>query len=253
MGRAMSARLYAVHPDIVIDCIDPTPASPDHGSWYPDPAAYQQAGLSPDLMILSVKPAMASSVLQALQAQGYTAPVLSIAAGCELAELQNHYSGGAVMRYMPNLGLISGQAAGGLYTGQGGDDEVLAGVIRLLSCFGPVTVLNDERQMHILTALSGSGPAYYFEVCRLMAEAAQSLGMEKDAAEILAKQTLVSAAAMFEQQPDISCEEWCRRIAVPGGTTEAGLNGLGGEGQLRQRIRACLQQADARSQELAKL
>ena len=156
-----------------------------------------------------------------------------------------------VMRLMPNLGVLAGQSASAFYAPEGLDREVVAFALSLIACFGPVITLEREEQMHAVTALAGSGPAYFFEFCRLLAEEGARLGLEKGDATTLAVQTLQSAAAMMRENPDISCEAWCQKIAVPGGTTEAGLSALTKDDILADLVLDCLENAKKRSQDLA--
>jgi pyrroline-5-carboxylate reductase len=211
-------------------------------------AAAAQAGV----VVLAVKPQVmqgaARSVASAVAAQGALA--ISIAAGIRTAELARWLgAGAAVVRAMPNTPALLGCGATVLYAG----DEVAPAQRELaesiLSAVGSVSWVQQEEQMDAVTALSGSGPAYFFLLIEAMADAAAELGLPAELARLLAVETALGAARMALESDD-PVDALRRRVTSPGGTTEAALEALEA-GDFRTLVATALRRAEARSRELA--
>jgi pyrroline-5-carboxylate reductase len=119
----------------------------------------------------------------------------------------------------------------------------------ILRAVGSVSWVEREDQMDAVTALSGSGPAYFFLLIEAMADAAAELGLPQDLAGLLAVETALGAARMaLESDEPVAALR--RRVTSPGGTTEAALAALEA-GDFRTLVATALQRAEARSRELA--
>jgi pyrroline-5-carboxylate reductase len=179
------------------------------------------------MVVLAVKPQAVASVVQelsgALRAQR---PVLlSIVAGLRIAELTRVCSGAvAIVRAMPNRPALIGAGVTGLYAPSSVTDTQRNMAERVASAAGRVVWLRSEAELDIVTALSGSGPAYFFLLAEQLALAGESLGLERETALLLARDTLYGAGALAQSARSLAEE----RVAVTskGGTTEAALQAL---------------------------
>ncbi len=178
------------------------------------------------------------------------APLVSVAAGVPLA-LLDAWSGArlAIIRCMPNTPVAAARGVAALCAGarvsQAQRDEVEA----LLGTAATTVWLDDETQMNLVTALSGSGPAYFFRVTEAFADAAARLGLEAHAARRLAVGTFRGAAALTDAAGgDVAALR--RQVTSPGGTTERGLAAMERAG-IAELAEAVLAAATARAAEIA--
>jgi pyrroline-5-carboxylate reductase len=206
-----------------------------------------------DVVVFAVKPQVLPDVAEASSsAIAATRPlVLSIAAGVTTTAL-DHWLGGnnAVVRAMPNTPALLGQCAAGLYANAAvtaGQRETAAAI---MATAGDTLWVDDESLMDAVTAVSGSGPAYFFLVIELMQQAAADLGLEPAAAERLVTQTALGAATMAKRG-DADATELRRRVTSPGGTTAAALEVLE-QGGIRELFTRALTAARDRGRELSK-
>jgi pyrroline-5-carboxylate reductase len=205
------------------------------------------------VVVLAVKPQLMSAVARALApALRETSPlVISVAAGIRADRLQHWLGAGiAVVRSMPNRPALIGAGASGLYA----DASVPAASRRLaelvLASTGLTVWVNREDQIDAVTALSGSGPAYFFRLAELMAQAGTALGLDAAVARQLAAQTLAGAGQLVaaEQTPDLA--RMRAEVTSKGGTTEAALNTFAARG-FEQLVADAMAAAERRSRELA--
>ncbi|MFI4869448.1 MAG: pyrroline-5-carboxylate reductase [Steroidobacterales bacterium] len=204
-----------------------------------------------DLVVLAVKPQQAGSALRALRAAllEHRPVVLSIAAGLRIADLARACPPGiAVMRAMPNRPALLGAGVTGLYAPPSVTAAQRAIAELVGAAAGRAVWLRTEAELDIVTALSGSGPAYFFLLAEQMAQAAQSLGLEHDTAALLAAETLHGAGLLAHQGTPLA--EQRAAVTSRGGTTEAALRVLH-EGGFDALVARALQAASARSVELA--
>lgn len=214
----------------------------------------QAAVSEADILVLSVKPQILQQVcIELAPALRPDTLVISIAAGIELATLQGWLGDNtALVRVMPNTPAQVLQGASGLYANDlvSAEQKALAGA--MFDAIGVAQWLDSEDQMHSVTALSGSGPAYIFLVIDAMEKAAIAQGIEAQSARQLAAQTVLGAAQMVLSNSDISPEQLKRNVMSPGGTTERAVEVLEGEG-LPAIFDKAMKAAELRSQELAEL
>lgn len=206
------------------------------------------------LVVLAVKPQQAAGVLRPLAAQLRAARplVVSVMAGIGLEALQRWCGEGVpVMRAMPNRPALVGAGATALYAPPGLDAALRDAAQRALSGLGTVVWVARESALDVVTALSGSGPAYFFLLAELMARAAVDLGLEPQAARALAIGTLHGAGALA-QASDGDLARLRAEVTSRGGTTEAALGVLAGPEGLEPLVRRALAAAAQRSRELAR-
>ncbi|HFK1787942.1 TPA: pyrroline-5-carboxylate reductase ProI [Bacillus pacificus] len=154
-----------------------------------------------------------------------------------------------IIRAMPNTSAAILKSATAISPSKHATKEHIQTAIALFETIGLVSVV-EEEDMHAVTALSGSGPAYIYYVVEAMEEAAKKIGLKEDVAKSLILQTMIGAAEMLkasEKHPSILRKE----ITSPGGTTEAGIEVLQ-EHQFQQALISCITQAAQRSHNLGK-
>jgi pyrroline-5-carboxylate reductase len=202
-------------------------------------------------VVLAVKPqvmeAACRSIAGEVAASG--ALVISVAAGTRLADLERWLGGrAAVVRCMPNTPALVGLGATGLVANPRVDAAGRAGAAALMASVGIVEWFEDESLMDAVTALSGSGPAYFLRLIEHLEDAAVELGLPRAAARRLAIQTGLGAMRMAADA-DVEPAELRRRVTSPGGTTAAALAAFdaGGLGEL---VRAALTAARDRGRAL---
>jgi pyrroline-5-carboxylate reductase len=181
--------------------------------------------LGVDVLFLAVKPQGLDAVLADL------APVvdarhlvISIAAGKSIAGIAAALPAARVVRVMPNLPATVGEGMSVFYMGPGTSAVDGETVTTLLSCFGEVLEL-PEDQFDAVTAVSGSGPAFFAHVLALIIDAGTALGLAPSAAAKLATQTMLGTARLLTEQP-ISPAELVTAVCSKGGATEAGMREL---------------------------
>lgn len=205
-----------------------------------------------DVVILAVKPQQMKALCDEIKhdLQAHKPMVISIAAGIRCDALQNWLGDElAMVRCMPNTPALVGKGASALFANARVTDEQKELAAMLISTFGSADWVADENLLDAVTALSGSGPAYFFLVMQAMMEAGSELGLAPDVARNLTLQTALGAAEMARSS-DVDVTELRRRVTSPGGTTEAAIACLE-EGGLHELFKKALQAADARSKTLA--
>jgi pyrroline-5-carboxylate reductase len=182
-----------------------------------------------DVVVLAVKPQQMAAVLGALHdALAVAAPVLvSVAAGLRVADLARWSPPGiAIVRAMPNRPALISAGASGLYADGTVSPAQRSLAEQVLQATGVTVWVERESDIDLVTALSGSGPAYFFLLAELMAEAAVARGLPADTARVLAAQTLAGAGQLVaaEATPDLA--RMRAEVTSPGGTTAAALDVL---------------------------
>jgi pyrroline-5-carboxylate reductase len=202
--------------------------------------------------VLAVKPQDAAALLQSLAAVlAAERPLLiSVAAGVRVAALESWCGPGVpVMRAMPNRPARIGAGATGVYAPAAVGAEQRAAAERVLQALGEVFWVEAEELLDVVTALSGSGPAYFFLLAELMAEAGTELGLESSVARRLAAATLYGSGLLV-RNGDGDLARLRQEVTSTGGTTEAALRTLEAA-DLRGVVRAALSAATQRGRELA--
>ncbi len=205
-----------------------------------------------DIVVLAVKPQLMRDVASGIaQAVKHSHPlIISIAAGIRATDLERWLGGAtALVRCMPNTPALVQSGATALFANPRVTDEQRDSAESILRAVGLTLWLDNETLMDAVTALSGSGPAYFFLILESLQAAGEELGLPADAARLLALQTAFGAAKMaLESDEDAATLR--RRVTSPGGTTERALQVLEA-GDLRGLMEKALTAARDRSRELA--
>lgn len=220
-----------------------------------------------EFVIVAVKPGDVESVVAevaeaAAAAEGTAVEqvLLSVAAGVTTAFYESRLPAGSpVIRVMPNAPALVGAGVSALAKGRFATDEQLAQAAGLFECVGGVLTV-AEGQLDAVTAVSGSGPAYFFLVVEALVDAAVAAGLTRPLATELAVQTMAGSAAMLLERtdagrtgpggsPDTSAAQLRAMVTSPGGTTAAGLRELE-RGGVRTAVAAAVEAAKTRSEQL---
>lgn len=224
--------------------------SADHGIRTLSANAEALAGA--DVVVLAVKPQIMRTVCEDLASQLQPHQlIVSIAAGISCASLQKWLGPQprAIVRCMPNTPALLRQGASGLYANEQVNEAQKAAAEQLLSAVGLALWLDDEQLIDAVTAVSGSGPAYFFLLIEAMISAGEHLGLPRETASRLTLQTALGAARMACESP-VDAAELRRRVTSPNGTTEAAIKAFQAGG-FEALVQQALDAAAQRSTELA--
>jgi pyrroline-5-carboxylate reductase len=205
-----------------------------------------------DLVVLAVKPQDMAAAARSIAAELATRRriVVSIAAGIRIANLLQWLgSGTPVVRTMPNRPALIGAGITAACAGPDVGHEERGAVERVLSTAGPLVWLDDESQMDAVTAVSGSGPAYFFLLVEALEDAGTALGLPRDTARRLAAYTALGAGRMVTEATDPP-SKLREQVTSKGGTTAAALAVLE-RADLRGIFAEAIAAATRRSVELA--
>ena len=202
-------------------------------------------------VLLSVKPQQMQSVLADLGNHARPdALFISIAAGVSSASIERHLGAERawrVVRTMPNTPMLVGEGMVAISAGQHATQDDLARARRLFESAAAVIELPEDK-LDAVTALSGSGPAYFFFLVEQMVRAGVELGLTREQAHTLATRTALGSAKMLTTSPDTP-EELRRKVTSPNGTTQAAIETMQAR-QVPEGIQAAILRAAARSREL---
>ncbi len=206
-----------------------------------------------DVVILAVKPQVmaeaCTSIAEAVAARG--ALVISIAAGVTIDSMLSRLGPEtAIVRCMPNTPALLGCGASGLFANPEVSAEQKTYAADILSAVGVIRWVPTEQALDAVTALSGSGPAYFFLLMEAMIDAAVAQGLDKETATELAMQTGLGSARMALEN-DVDLVELRRRVTSPGGTTQAAIESFEQQG-LRKLVTDAMQAAADRADEMAR-
>jgi pyrroline-5-carboxylate reductase len=207
-----------------------------------------------DILVFAVKPQALAVAAQALAAvaQQRRPLVVSVAAGVRIGDLERWLGGNLpVVRVMPNTAVLVGAGACGMYANAHVSEAMRSQAESILRAVGVAVWVEREELLDAVTALSGSGPAYFFLIMEALEQAAIAQGLSREAARLLTLQTAYGAAKMAlegSEEPAILR----RHVTSPGGTTEQAIRVLE-EGGLRKLFKDALTAAARRARELAEL
>lgn len=203
-----------------------------------------------DVVVLAVKPQAMKAVCEAIRPSLKPHQlVVSIAAGITCASMKNWLGAQPIVRCMPNTPALLRQGVSGLYATAEVDAEQRQQAQELLSAVGLALWLDEEQQLDAVTAVSGSGPAYFFLLIEAMTAAGVKLGLPADIAAQLTVQTALGAAHMAVAS-DVDAAELRRRVTSPTGTTEAAIKSFQANG-FEALVEKALGAAAQRSAEMA--
>ena len=206
-----------------------------------------------DVIVVAVKPkdvpAVVGRIGDAVSDSVNESIVVSLAAGVPTQVLENKLSAGSpVVRVMPNTAMLVGHGVSAVCKGRFARDEHLQRVVTIMESVGAVVVVT-ESQMDAVTAVSGSGPAYFFLLTEAMIDAGVEHGLPRDVAVTLATGTALGAGAMLTGGGE-GPAELRYNVSSPGGTTAAAIRRLEAGG-LRAAVADAVEAAASRSLELA--
>jgi len=221
----------------------------------------QQAVQTADVVVLAVKPQKMKAVLTDVADTLSSQLLISLAAGILSKDMlawsqvpNNKVSASekeiALIRCMPNTPALLQAGATGLYANSSVSNEQRSIAETILNAVGTIAWVEQESQLDAITALSGSGPAYFFLMIESMTEAAVQLGLAKETATQFAIQTALGAARMAAES-GTEPAELRQNVTSPAGTTEAALNNFTNN-NFKQIVLSAMQAADKRAQELGK-
>lgn len=202
-----------------------------------------------DVVILAVKPQVLSQVLKPLNGLLDGKLIISIVAGAEVETISSLTSTERIVRVMPNTPALVQTGAHGMYATEtvvSADRELAS---QILAATGLTVWVNTEAQIDAVTAVSGSGPAYFFYMMESMIRAGKNMGLDEKVATALTLQTALGAAQMAITSSS-SPADLRKNVTSPNGTTQAALE-VFDRAQISQNIQAALAAAQKRSQELA--
>jgi pyrroline-5-carboxylate reductase len=209
-----------------------------------------QAVEGADVVVLAVKPQAMKAVCEALRPSlKPNQLVVSIAAGITCASMNNWLGAQPIVRCMPNTPALLRQGVSGLFATAEVTAEQRQQAQELLSAVGIALWLDEEQQLDAVTAVSGSGPAYFFLLIEAMTAAGVKLGLPADVAAQLTLQTALGAAHMAVSS-DVDAAELRRRVTSPAGTTEAAIKSFQANG-FEVLVEQALSAAAHRSAEMA--
>ena len=238
--------------------------------WISEPAAEQRARLAEELpgamivegndeavrdaecLLLAVKPQILADVCKPLAplVQRSRPLVISIAAGVRARDIEAWLGGELpVVRVMPNQPALLRLGISGLYANEHTSDHQLRAATNIISTTGPVVKVASEEDIDAVTAVSGTGPAYFYLLVDMLVKSAVELGLDYDAAVTLVLETARGAGEMAEQSGE-TMDSLIARVRSPGGTTAAAFDYLDGT-DFRAIFSAAVTAARDRAIELA--
>ena len=255
MANALISGMYEAHehPEWIRVCDPSDEARLRLESRFPAECFSEMAPAVRDAhaVVLAIKPQVVPGVLTELSGcidSGQL--IISIAAGIQTGTIRDAlYSGQPVIRTMPNTPAVIGKGITGLFAGPGCNPVHREMAEHVVAAAGPSVWVEKEDLINVITAVSGSGPAYYFLLTEALREAGRALGLPGPVASELALHTAHGASAMA-MTSDVDIAELRKRVTTPGGTTEAAL-AVFESGQFRKLVEAAVEAATRRGAELA--
>ena len=173
-----------------------------------------------DVILLAVKPFIVGEVLSDLSEFYNNHLILSILAGVKIKKYNEFIENARVIRIMPNTPALVNEGASAICANYNIRNDEIDFAFNLMSNCGKV-IKTTEDKIDIITALSGSGPAFYFKIIELMAQSASKLGLDKNEALLLSTQTALGSAKMIFEN-DFNIEQLIKNVTTKGGCTEVG-------------------------------
>ncbi len=207
-----------------------------------------------DVVVVAVKPQVMQTVLEPLaqSVQQHQPLVVSVAAGITMDSMSRWLGGyDRLVRVMPNTPALVGRGASGMFANPAVDATERDVAQSILECVGVTAWVPTEKDIDSVTAVSGSGPAYFFYLMEIIDRTAVELGLDPETAKKLTLQTALGAAELAGQSPD-GFATLREKVTSPGGTTEAAINSMEGA-DARRVISDGVKAAASKSEELAKL
>lgn len=215
-----------------------------------------EAAREADVIVLAVKPQLMAAMLEALVAElGSLAGklLISIAAGIKVERLQEMAGGHSrIIRTMPNTPSLLGLGMTGLYAPTGIEQADRDFAEQMMQAVGKTLWVAQESGINGVIAAAGSAPAYFFLFMQGIAEEAEAMGFTPEQARLLVQQTALGAAAMVEQNPELSLQALREQVTSKGGTTAEAVKTFQEQGLMPLTARA-MQAAVTRAGEMETL
>ena len=177
-----------------------------------------------DTLLLAIKPFVVENVLKEIKNEYNNQLVLSIAAGAKIEKYKNAISNIKIVRIMPNTPALVNCGMSAVCCDESINNDEKDFALNFMKNCGKAIFVTEDK-MDIITALSASGPAFYYRLIDLMAKSAAKLGLPYEEAIILSAQTALGSAKMIFEN-DCSVEQLIKNVTTKGGCTEAGNNVL---------------------------
>ena len=204
-----------------------------------------------DLVIIAVKPQDFQLLTENISFQfKEDQMIVSIMAGIKIKQIQKFINHKKVVRAMPNSPTLIGMGITGYSVAEGISFNELMSIERLLNATGRSIYLEDEDLLDGVTALSGSGPAYFYYIVDAMIKAGVQMGIEENLSKLFVKQTMLGAYHLINNS-EKNLEQLIEDVASKGGTTEAALQ-VFERNQLNETIQKAILAAEKRSKELSR-
>lgn len=182
-----------------------------------------------DVIVIAVKPNYVAQVLEGIKNElNSDKLIVSVAAGVSTEKIENILGKSRVVRVMPNTPALVLEGMSGVCKGKYATEEDVAFVVGLLSSIGKCIEVK-ENQMDVVTAISGSGPAFFYKVIEDMARAGEKLGLDYDKSLMLATQTALGSAKMVFDRGELTVQTLIDNVATKGGCTFVGISTMNEE------------------------
>ncbi|PLX29068.1 pyrroline-5-carboxylate reductase [Candidatus Parcubacteria bacterium] len=176
-----------------------------------------------DVVLFAVKPQSLETLCETISEDVSEKLIVSVMAGVTLRRLQELSGAKRIVRTMPNLPIKYGKGVIGWVASEDVSPDEKVFIENILDTMGHEVEILEEEKINNITALSGSGPAYFFYLVELLAKKAEDSGFSKDEAQEIAVTTLVGSAELLKKD-DKTAREWREAVTSKGGTTEAALS-----------------------------
>lgn len=204
-----------------------------------------------DIIVLAVKPQILKLVaLELAPKLKDNALIISIAAGISVGSLEAWLGNKAIVRCMPNTPALIQLGASGLFANRVTTEPQKQSALDILSAVGIAYWVDKEELVDVVTAVSGSGPAYFFLFTEFMTEVGTEMGLPKEVAEALSVQTCLGAGQLAQDSDD-ALSTLRQKVTSPGGTTHAAIERFKSD-DLKQLVKNAMQDCANRAQEMAK-
>jgi pyrroline-5-carboxylate reductase len=216
----------------------------------------------PDLLIIAVKPKDISNILDSLKNINTDCVIISVLAGISIKSIEDKFPSNPVFRAMPNTPTKIGSGITALTHNKHCNDKHKLLAQGIFNAVGDVISIDDENKMHAVTAISGSGPAYFFFLVEALIKAGIQQGLSIEEASILVNKTFLGSGLLLEASTNevlgklINSEPWKpnaeilrEAVTSPNGTTHAAISSLENN-EFLEIINQAIQAASKRSQEL---
>lgn len=201
-----------------------------------------------EIIFIAIKPHLVTDVINDIkEVLNENQLIISIAAGYKISNFENILPKNPVIRIMPNAPLMFLEGMAGISKGKNATDEHLKFVENIFSKIGKYIVV-DEKYMNTITAISGSGPAYFFKFIEEIARAGEKMGLDYEKALILSAQTALGSAKMVLDS-GFDMQTLIKMITTKGGCTEVGVNYLE-EINLKQQMSELIEKTEKKASEL---